>query len=1086
MDTVHLEGVLETPAGTALSGHISVELWEDGSWRSRFELHSSSLLEPFDVDVRAYVTAPNFPALAFRYAGHVPAKGHNAHPDESGNNPFVRLYWSRLKAGPQFTIRKEYSVGGVLGTIADVYDEIVGLTGGVVGAALGLIIGVTKDAVGWIGATLGPGVTLGLVGGVVVFAVAASFGIGVGAAALVGTFAAVVICVVTELLTDTRPLDASERALAQRVFGDTLPLDDIRLTNLGGSGGRGFTAQGIDGKIYCNLGKGFYRTLGGSDVYPPLPGMSDSYAYPGQLLIHELTHAWQIHNSLFLPALMCSMLVTQFEHSLVDDQYAYGPPGPAWGDLNPEQQASIVDQWYAGARLSDGWASMDQQNVYYRYIWDDVLRHGSPHTAPTTLRSSTSSPLATNTRRSVEPGDPASPGSRPSVVEHEDVFWIAGDGSLVRHGPSDDTGVIATGLPPATLSDPGTGSPDGPLAVLSRTPTTVEAFCIAPDGRVVSAAWSGQKAPPTKQVFTPITKDPAARAGSPLVAIARSPRQMDVFWAGADGAVTTAWWNADLTGVWTDTAPFAVTGPAAIQVGSGLAALSRLAQHIDVFWVGEDGAIQTQWWDGGVPQGGWADHLPFPISPPGAARLGSPVVTVSRVPDQIDVFWIGPDGSIMTQWWRAGAGTGWGDHAPFPIAPASSAGMGSGLSAVARTQQHLDVFWIAADNAVATQWWDGAPGCNWADHPFFPVAAAGAAHAGSPLSAVCRNNDRIDVCFVGSDGAIMAQWWGAGAGTGWADHAPQAVSPPGAIARDFETVKHAAAHLRQESSALADTGKRSESLDAIRRAIEVLMRADVTRAERNEFTRQVLLTQLDLAYRLLGGPAAQFVAAAHDAVLDGQQAVAAGNDAVTVAATLRTLSSWAAGFPAPQCAADTISAAAAILRAVAPADGSEAAYYRTLGLVTYDVFYRLITAGQPQLAVDPLEEAIQAYQRLPALGADVIEVTDSLMTWSTKASDVVAADASLAGMATAAIDAARAAVDLLMATDPSAGEGQTQRARLARAQLTLAERLIAAGRAGDAAESARAAVTLYEALVAVDAGYDGLLGEARGVVASLA
>lgn len=269
MDTLHLEGVLETPAGTALGGHISVDLWDDGSWRTHFELSSSSIFEPFDVDVRAYVTAPNFPTLVFRHVGHVPANGHDPNPDESGVNPFVRMYWDRLKAGHQFKIRKDYSVSGVLGTIADIYDEIVGLLGGAVGTSLGVIIGVTKDAIGWIGATFGPGASLGLVGGVFVFAVSASLGIGVGAAALVGVVAAVVICVVTELLTDTRPLEATERALAQRVFGDTLPLDDILLTNIGGSGGRGFTARGIDGKIYCNLGKAFYRPLGGSGPYPP-------------------------------------------------------------------------------------------------------------------------------------------------------------------------------------------------------------------------------------------------------------------------------------------------------------------------------------------------------------------------------------------------------------------------------------------------------------------------------------------------------------------------------------------------------------------------------------------------------------------------------------------------------------------------------------------------------------------------------------------------------------------------------------------------------------------------------------------------
>ena len=549
----------------------------------------------------------------------------------------------------------------------------------------GVVIGVTKDAIGWIGATFGPGATLGLVGGVLVFAVSAALGIGVGAAALVGVVAAAVICVATELTTDTRPLEPAERALAQQVFGDTLPLDDILLTSFGGTGGRGFTARGIDGKIYVNLGKNFSSPLGVSLHYP----------YPGQLLIHELTHAWQINNGSFLPALMCSMLVTQADNTFIDNEYAYGPPGPPWGGLNPEQQATIVDQWYAGNGLSDGWASMDQQNIYYRYVWDDVLQHAPALTAPTTLRTSSDSRLTTNTRRSVEPPLASSPGSRPNVTEHEDVFWVADDGALVRQGLSDDSGQLWSSNPPAALSAAGLSSPDGPVVVVSRSPATVDAFRLDPSGAVVTAGWSGQVAPPTTHSFTPICPAGSARPGSPLVALSRTPHNLDVFWVGTDGAITTAWWDQDVTGEWTDHPPFGVTGPAVVQARPpGWPRSAAWPVHIDLFWVGGDGSIQTQWWDGGGPPGGWAEHRPFAISGPGVARLGSPVVAVSRFPEQIDVFWIGRDeighDAVVA---CAGAGTGWADHGPFPVAPAGSAGPGSGLTAVARTQAHLDVFW---------------------------------------------------------------------------------------------------------------------------------------------------------------------------------------------------------------------------------------------------------------------------------------------------------------------------------------------------------------------------------------------------------
>jgi hypothetical protein len=90
--------------------------------------------------------------------------------------------------------------------------------------------------------------------------------------------------------------------------------------------------------------------------------------------------------------------------------------------------------------------------------------------------------------------------------------------------------------------------------------------------------------------------------------------------------------------------------------------------HLDVFWNGGAAAIGSTWWHDG-PGTSWADHQPFPITPPGAARPDSPIAAVARASDHLDVFWIGPDGAIGSTWWHDGAGNSWGDHQPFPITP---------------------------------------------------------------------------------------------------------------------------------------------------------------------------------------------------------------------------------------------------------------------------------------------------------------------------------------------------------------------------------------------------------------------------------
>ena len=68
----------------------------------------------------------------------------------------------------------------------------------------------------------------------------------------------------------------------------------------------------------------------------------------------------------------------------------------------------------------------------------------------------------------------------------------------------------------------------------------------------------------------------------------------------------------------------------------------------------------------------WRDHPPFAITPPGAAA-GSHLAAVDRTPNNLDVFWVRPDGAIGTQWWVGKPGLNWGDHQPFTITPPGAA-----------------------------------------------------------------------------------------------------------------------------------------------------------------------------------------------------------------------------------------------------------------------------------------------------------------------------------------------------------------------------------------------------------------------------
>lgn len=140
-------------------------------------------------------------------------------------------------------------------------------------------------------------------------------------------------------LIKTRQLSPEERTVAEMVFGSSLPYDNIVLTNLGHPQGRAFVVPSPAGEALVNLGDAFED---------PIRYTKSNYPEYGQLLIHELTHVWQIHHAAFLPGLVCEAIVTQVRNELEEDIYEPGDGSSDWSDYNLEQQATIIDRWYRG------------------------------------------------------------------------------------------------------------------------------------------------------------------------------------------------------------------------------------------------------------------------------------------------------------------------------------------------------------------------------------------------------------------------------------------------------------------------------------------------------------------------------------------------------------------------------------------------------------------------------------------------------------------------------------------------------------------------------------------------------------------
>jgi hypothetical protein len=129
------------------------------------------------------------------------------------------------------------------------------------------------------------------------------------------------------------------------------------------------------------------------------------------------------------------------------------------------------------------------------------------------------------------------------------------------------------------------------------------------------------------------------------------------------------------------------------------------------------------------------------------------LVAVARTPDNIDVFWIRKDSAVaMTAW---NSGKDWDQKRP-PTIVAEGAAPGSGLSAVARSPNNLDVFWVANTKLIKHRgWWLFAPGSGWRDAR--SLSALKGIRSDTPLAAVARTPRMIEVFWINAAGGVSRQ-----------------------------------------------------------------------------------------------------------------------------------------------------------------------------------------------------------------------------------------------------------------------------------------------------------------------------------------
>ena len=376
-DTITKTQVITTPDLTALGGSVAFTLQSNGAFNVKFHMFDSGAVG-YDFAVRAVFAAfdpqNQGPAqgglhLLAAHSGHVSGSiGSGSTTDDhtdAGFNPEIQQHWPIVQKGTLF-VSKDYSATGVLGLFADIVDSIFTVAENAVGITTGIVLALGNEA-GQLLGQLGEGAAFGLVGGIIVFA----FSGGVALAVVSG----IIIGKVVESQIQSRPITDAEYAFAARVFGGALPPKEMLiLTNFSTPDNRCFTMPGIDGKIYVNMADSF-----SADTTQASRG--NTYPTKGEVLIHELTHAWQIYHHATFPwsPVVCQGIVNGINYTLGQDPYQYGPPGTPWGEMNQEAQAAIVDQWFGGvptmnAPFRQVGKGMDPKDPYFSYIEENILQ----------------------------------------------------------------------------------------------------------------------------------------------------------------------------------------------------------------------------------------------------------------------------------------------------------------------------------------------------------------------------------------------------------------------------------------------------------------------------------------------------------------------------------------------------------------------------------------------------------------------------------------------------------------------------------------------------------------------------------------
>jgi Fungal fucose-specific lectin len=263
-------------------------------------------------------------------------------------------------------------------------------------------------------------------------------------------------------------------------------------------------------------------------------------------------------------------------------------------------------------------------------------------------------------------------------------------------------------------------------------------------------------APAAAAPYTPWTASPVVGPGTAfrdVASAAVTPTVEDVFWVAQNGSVQQdthyqgIGWSKNQLAPAGSADPYADIAAVARGGGNGVGA------DVDVFWVGPQGSIEHEF---ELPGGPYYRYLP--VVPAGSAAQSASLAAVSRASTTWEIFWTGANGGIEDAYHYDEGPSG-----SFQLVPPGSSDptfQPRQITAVSRASNTMEVFYVGHDGSIQDRYYYDGSGWNG-----FTLAPAGSASTyEGAISAVSRASNTMEVWYIGADNSVQDRYYFDGAG----------------------------------------------------------------------------------------------------------------------------------------------------------------------------------------------------------------------------------------------------------------------------------------------------------------------------------